>query len=606
LYRAREFVKSCIQSWGKNALLRAETALETGLTVHPKLNGEDGSQPMGATGTDARLVRALIALTNDPLLIKALQELAAGNIDVSVVTDLRGLTDELLQQTGATALIDAAALEIPLDGVIDTLHNQLPDLRLMIAGGGAEQQQLATRVADQTVFRFVHKPASPARLKLFLDAAARPERRLGSATTPPPAAGREPLARIETAVLGKSPRTVAIIGVAVIAAIAAAAWAFWPEDPAAAADPGRGSAVDGSKLAQPQVAALISQARAALEAARFVASDGSSAAELYRSALKLDPANQVASDGYERAIEQALRSAEESLIAGKLNDAGVIAEAVRLIDPENSRLAFLNTQISRELARVNADASQRQALETRQTQIRAALTVMERRLQQRALIDPLTGSAVSSFREAQAIGANDPAVRGARETLVAALLTAADAELSARRPPAAKRFVDAAGSINNNASGLDVLRRRVEEAMTQLLAPRIEPAPEVAERAETPAPALQEPPVVNPAVTASPQATAADEVVSASALRLLRKQDPVYPPLALDNLISGWVEMEFTVTTNGSVKDIVVRNAEPGNTFNSAATAALSRYRYAPVMQNGQPVAQRAHLRMRFTAKDAP
>ena len=112
--------------------------------------------------------------------------LAAGNIDVSVVSDLRSLSDELLQQTGATALIDAAALEVPLDSVIDTLHSQLPDLRLMIAGGSAEQQQLAIRIADQTVFRFVHKPASPARLKLFLDAAARPERRLVPSSSPPP------------------------------------------------------------------------------------------------------------------------------------------------------------------------------------------------------------------------------------------------------------------------------------------------------------------------------------------------------------------------------------------------------------------------------------
>ncbi len=577
------------------------------MTVHPKFNGDDASLPVAATGTDARLVRALIALTNDPLLIKALQELASGNynVNVSVVSELRGLSDELLQQTGATALIDAAALEAPLDAVIDTLHNQLPDLRLMIAGGSAEQQQLATRIADQSVFRFVHKPASPARLKLFLDAAARPERRLGTAVAPP-AAGREPLARIETAVLGKSPRTVAIIGMAVIAAIAAAAWAFWPEPPPATVDPGRSNAAAEAKAAQPQVAALISQASAAHEAARFVASDGSSAAELYRAALKLDPASQVAKDGYERAVDQGLRKAEESLLAGKLNDAGTIAEAVRLIDPENARLAFLNTQISRELARVNADVTLRQANEARQTQIRAALTGMQRRLQQRALIDPPTGSALASFREAEAIGANDPAVRSARETLVAALLTAADTELSARRPPAAKRLVDAAASINSNAPGLDVMRRRVDEATTQLLAPRVEPAPVVAARVESPAPVVQEPAVVTPVVTAPPPAAAASVVVPASSLRLLRKQDPVYPPLALDNLISGWVELEFTVTTTGTVKDIVVKNAEPGSTFNSAATAALSRYRYAPVMQNGQPVAQRAALRMRFTAKDSP
>jgi TonB family protein len=65
------------------------------------------------------------------------------------------------------------------------------------------------------------------------------------------------------------------------------------------------------------------------------------------------------------------------------------------------------------------------------------------------------------------------------------------------------------------------------------------------------------------------------------------------------------VELEFTVAKDGSVKDITVKNAEPKNTFNAAATSALARYRYAPVIRDGVPVNQRANIRMRFTAQES-
>ena len=44
----------------------------------------------------------------------------------------------------------------------------------------------------------------------------------------------------------------------------------------------------------------------------------------------------------------------------------------------------------------------------------------------------------------------------------------ADNELTARRPVVARRLVDAAGTINSSAPGLDVLRRRVHKVTMQL------------------------------------------------------------------------------------------------------------------------------------------
>jgi protein TonB len=577
------------------------------LTPHPKFRGDDAGIPGEFARTRATDVRHLIALTKDPALQKALEDLAAGDATVSivVVADMRGLSDELMQQVSATALIDAASIDVPVEGAVDAIATQFPDLCLMIAGHGAEQNMLATRISDQTVFRFVHKPASPQRLRLFLDAAARPKERTDTA----PRAGQLPKGKDSPARIaprGKSPPLLASIGLFAIVAVAAGAWVFWPRNETGRATPAA-AAVDTNAAS----ADLIRRAVQAFAAGRYVASDGSSAAELYREALKLDRNDSAANAGYNRAIEYGLRNAEEALLAGRLNDAGTQAESLRLIAPNNSRLEFLNTQISRELTRMNADASQRQAYEARQTLIRAALDRMTERMRVAAFIEPATNSAVSRFREAEAAGAGDPAVRSAREALVAAMLTAADNELAAHHAATARRLLDAAGSINSSAPGLDVLRRRIDEAGNPAAAPVIQAAePPRAEASPPPAPVViatapPAAPEAAPAPAPAPAAATPAGPVSASSLTALRKTAPEYPERALQLLVSGWVDLEFTVAKDGSVKDVVVTGSEPGRTFDAAATKALQRYRYAPVLRNGEAVQQRAHMRMRFTAQDA-
>jgi protein TonB len=65
--------------------------------------------------------------------------------------------------------------------------------------------------------------------------------------------------------------------------------------------------------------------------------------------------------------------------------------------------------------------------------------------------------------------------------------------------------------------------------------------------------------------------------------------------------MSGWVELEFTVRTDGSTSDIVVTNSSPRKTFDAAAVSAVGQWRYKPVMRDGKAVDQRASIRIRFT-----
>lgn len=65
---------------------------------------------------------------------------------------------------------------------------------------------------------------------------------------------------------------------------------------------------------------------------------------------------------------------------------------------------------------------------------------------------------------------------------------------------------------------------------------------------------------------------------------------PDYPPRALSRGIEGWVQVQFTITATGTVKDPVVVNAEPKTIFDDAALKAISRWRYNPRVEGGVAV----------------
>lgn len=64
---------------------------------------------------------------------------------------------------------------------------------------------------------------------------------------------------------------------------------------------------------------------------------------------------------------------------------------------------------------------------------------------------------------------------------------------------------------------------------------------------------------------------------------------PVYPSRALSRGIEGFVDLEFTVTTAGTVKDPVVIQST-SSLFERAATQAVLKFKYKPRVVDGQPV----------------
>lgn len=76
---------------------------------------------------------------------------------------------------------------------------------------------------------------------------------------------------------------------------------------------------------------------------------------------------------------------------------------------------------------------------------------------------------------------------------------------------------------------------------------------------------------------------------------------PVYPARALARGIEGYVDMEFTVTTTGTVINPIVVFSTSG-LFNRAAERAVLKFKYKPRVVDGQPV-EVPGVRTRITFK---
>src|SRR6185503_5002546 len=80
---------------------------------------------------------------------------------------------QLIAEHAGVAILDAASVTSPIEKLTDRLKSQFPDLVLIVAGGIDDQSALATQITGGTVYRFLHKPVSEQRVRLFDEAAWR-------------------------------------------------------------------------------------------------------------------------------------------------------------------------------------------------------------------------------------------------------------------------------------------------------------------------------------------------------------------------------------------------------------------------------------------------
>jgi TonB family protein len=111
----------------------------------------------------------------------------------------------------------------------------------------------------------------------------------------------------------------------------------------------------------------------------------------------------------------------------------------------------------------------------------------------------------------------------------------------------------------------------------------------------------------------SPAATAPDEMQSGSsggadkvvqlspamaASSLLRRVEPEYPSVALQQKIQGSVVMDLHIGADGAVQDVQVVSGPPQ--LAAAATDAVRQWRYSPRILNGHPAKMQTRLKLDF------
>jgi len=80
----------------------------------------------------------------------------------------------------------------------------------------------------------------------------------------------------------------------------------------------------------------------------------------------------------------------------------------------------------------------------------------------------------------------------------------------------------------------------------------------------------------------------------------LMKIAPRYPRKAALAKKEGWVKLEFIVTEQGTVKDVIVIDAKPRRLFERAAKRAILKWKFKPRIVDGKAVPRKAIQTIEF------
>jgi len=689
-----------------HAVPAAAPAMSTGATgTHKALGSATGAHATlaSATGTHAALQQPgarphganVVVLSADPVLIDLLREAVAGVHRVWRADDVTHAADLMVASGNAVLLMDAALADHNTKALVTQVHQQFPDLAIIVAGRRDDEHELAPLVSEGAIFRFLHKPASAERIRNFVDATQRRANGTDLTATLPPK-HKNALFGGTAEVPALSPpfklavddgfvrrwgrRSLLLVPIALLA-WGIAAWEPWNREfsrssaPAPAAKP---AAPAASATEEAQLQKMLDAAGFALSQGALIEPPGQNALELYRAVLTRDPGNVVARRGLESVADELVVQAERALMEQDVTRLASTVDALRSVRPDHSRLPFFVSQLERERQiaaksgkPVPATDAMGRPLETPagtselpSVRAQAFLQLANDRMRSNQLVG--RDGALGYLVNARQLAPSDPNVLDATNQLGILFQSNAQKALREDRLDDANRWlqnaieldidrtviatmradIDAARIGNQRADRarllmlanqriaqdrlvepkgdsalhyLDMLRaadpqfegladtgallaaRAVTESRTALAEGNFDRAEALATAAanaggQTAEVADLSSKIMSARVARTAPITApVPKVVPEGQLRRTAFFAPAYPDRARERGTEGWVDLEFTVTNDGSTRDIVVRSAEPAGTFDSAAVNAVRRWRYEPRVAE-----QRVEARLRF------
>lgn len=346
------------------------------------------------------------------------------------------------------------------------------------------------------------------------------------------------------------------------------------------------------KLSQAQevgnrVRSLINTANDRMANGRLLTPTNSSAKDALLEARRLDPTDPTVLSTIREFSAQLTEEARKSLAGGNLDTAMAYVQGARQMGSAGSALAAVERSLAEatraaapSAAPNSATGAPAQSAATRRpaanapagaTQAGAGPNVdsmisdVRQRITEGRLIDPPGDSARDLLANLRTAAPNRPEVDELSRTLSTRLLDSGRQAMNAKAFERSSQLIAAAKDVGQRFNG-----PAISQAEADLTAAR----------------------------DANLQQT---NIVSAASLKRVRMVSPSYPDSARKRGVEGWVELAFTVQTNGSVDQVEVRNSSPADVFDDAAIRAVRQWRFEPVERNGQRVEQRAMVRLKFS-----
>jgi TonB family protein len=302
-----------------------------------------------------------------------------------------------------------------------------------------------------------------------------------------------------------------------------------------------------------QIETLTARALNQFSRGNLVSPKGNNATASYRAILELDPANALAQQGLHSIAQRLIANAQSATFAGEQDKAQKFVADARAIDPTASGLAEVE-KATKQVRRITEDSKQ-------QDDLLAAAQA----LQADRLMPPATPNAYDLFAAILERDSESEAAKRGIALVQDALLDRAAALVTAGSLDQAGILLTQATDAHADAARIKALRGELKHQRRMLDA----------------------------------REGRFDRHYAVSELSVINQVAPSYPRTAAARKIDGWVALEFTVTESGDVRDAKVTESSMP-LFEGSALAAIARWRFEPVVEDGRPVPVRVAVKFNF------
>jgi protein TonB len=337
-------------------------------------------------------------------------------------------------------------------------------------------------------------------------------------------------------------------------------------------------AVAGDAAAAPEAVLdnPLRMAQLAYDAGMLVEPDEYSAWTLFSRVLKSEPGNAAALEGLTKVADDLVRRGETALDQGRFDDARATVERIRSALPNHAGAKALAQKIFPVAAPQPTAPASLPEPDVRVARVETpapppkpavdpvveASEAFKKALAEGRLLTPADQSAKHYVGALNRLNVDHELTKGARSALSVEFLSRAAQSIEALDPEAAGIWIDEAEAL---LGATDEGVRKARSALTEQL---------IAMESAKPLPA--------------------------SALKITTYVDPEFPQRASERNITGWVDVEFTVGTDGRTRNVVVTDASHETMFRREAMTAVEKWQFEPRVFMGRAIEQTSYTRIRF------